>query len=58
VVLLLVPLDGPASANVEAVVAEADADGLYPREGTLFGGVMVADEVGVDAGVCSKIPET
>jgi hypothetical protein len=48
VVIILVPLDGLASADVEAVVAEGDAECLYPREGTVVGGVVVADEVGVD----------
>jgi hypothetical protein len=33
VVLVLVPLDGPAGAGVEAVAgAEVDAQGLYPSE--------------------------
>jgi hypothetical protein len=48
VVLVLIPLDGLASADVEVMVAEGDAEGLYPREGTVVGGVMVADEVCID----------
>jgi hypothetical protein len=48
VVLVLVPPDGLASTDVESVVAEGDAEGLYPREGTVVGGVMVTDQVGVD----------
>jgi hypothetical protein len=51
VVLFLVPLDGLASAEVEAVVTEAETKGLYPREGAFIGGVVVADEVGVDVEV-------
>uniref|UniRef100_A0A0E0CDF8 Uncharacterized protein n=1 Tax=Oryza meridionalis TaxID=40149 RepID=A0A0E0CDF8_9ORYZ len=48
VVLVVVPLGGPARADVEAMVAEADAEGLDPGEVTLHGRVVVADEVGVD----------
>ena len=50
-VLFLVPLDGLASADEEAVIAEAHADGLYPREGALVDRVVVADEARVDVEV-------
>uniref|UniRef100_J3L887 Uncharacterized protein n=1 Tax=Oryza brachyantha TaxID=4533 RepID=J3L887_ORYBR len=51
VVLLVVPLGGLARADVEAVVAEADAQRLDPCEVPLHGRVAVADEVRVDVQV-------
>jgi hypothetical protein len=55
VVVLLVPLRGPAGADVEAVAVagaawcdEGDPQRLHPREVAVEGRVVVADEVGVD----------
>jgi hypothetical protein len=54
VVLVLVPLRGPAGADVEAVVVvaaccdEGDPQRLHPGEVAVEGRVVVADEVGVD----------
>ncbi|KAB8085381.1 hypothetical protein EE612_008203, partial [Oryza sativa] len=46
-----VPLGGLEGAHVEAVVGEADAEGLDPGEVAAHGGVALADEVGVDVQV-------
>uniref|UniRef100_A0A453GV42 Uncharacterized protein n=1 Tax=Aegilops tauschii subsp. strangulata TaxID=200361 RepID=A0A453GV42_AEGTS len=43
-----VPLDGLLGAHVEAMVSEADAEGLDPGEVAAHGGVALPDEVGVD----------
>jgi hypothetical protein len=51
-VFILIPLDGLAGADVEAVAgAEGDAQGLHPREVAFQVRVVVADEVGVDVEV-------
>ncbi|GJM88256.1 hypothetical protein PR202_ga04296 [Eleusine coracana subsp. coracana] len=48
---IVVPLGGLLGAHVEAVVGEADAEGLDPGEITAHSWVALADEVGVDVKV-------
>ncbi|GJN14057.1 hypothetical protein PR202_gb00833 [Eleusine coracana subsp. coracana] len=48
---VVVPLGGLLGTHVEAVVGEADAEGLDPGEVAAHGRVALADEVGVDVEV-------